>query len=170
MRELDLEAADDDDDDVAAATTSAFGFNNAILLSSRCCMTMQRTCETNFPSTCSTVCQSCSCTACARCVYSVCVLMAAAADLLPHAPRVVQVHVKRGLQVKHCTHLMQQRDGVTCDVIKQIHAGKQHTALATLTAEGAVSVTARLAARSSAFLRIRREREHKLTEKCNIIG
>lgn len=117
MRELDLEAADDDDDDdVAAATASAFGFNNAILLSSRCCMTMQRTCDTNFPSTCSAARQPCHCTACARCVCSVYALMAAAADLLPHAPRVVQVHVKRGLQVKHCTHLMQQRDGVTCDV------------------------------------------------------
>jgi hypothetical protein len=55
MRELDLDAADDDDDAAAAAdddddddsvaegAASAFGFNKAILLSRRCCMTMQRT-------------------------------------------------------------------------------------------------------------------------------
>jgi hypothetical protein len=59
-RELDLDAADattaaaaaaDDDDDDDDDDGSDFGFSSAILLSSRCCRTMLRTCATNLPRT-----------------------------------------------------------------------------------------------------------------------
>jgi hypothetical protein len=149
MRELDLSAAaaaaaDDDDAVAAEATRSGAGLSRASLRSNRCFMTILLTCETNFPKICNKARQS----ACKRAQRR-----AAATNLLTHTPRIVKIYVKRWLDVNYCAGLREERRYKFCNKA-EMWCLKIVTMLATLTAEGPVSCSARLAALSSAFLNI----------------